>query len=50
MGTLIYFPAYLYILKIYTDCRFDWSLPGMLNNEQANSLISHMSLESKFNP
>lgn len=43
MGGLIYFPAYLCLRKHIQTVDLIGGLPGMLNNEQANSLISHES-------
>ena len=48
MDALIYFPAYLCPWKHVQTVDLIRGLPGTLKNEQANSLISRVSLESEI--
>ena len=48
MGALMYFPGYLCPWKFIQIVDLIRGLPGSLNNEQANSALSHMSLKTEI--
>ena len=47
-GALIYFPGYFWPYKFIQIADLIGGLPGFLDNEQANSTLSHMSLKSEI--